>query len=291
MFATLKRMLSGSRDTVTEPAAQLSSPAPADPPPATVTAEERSDQPVDFTLRDAYLSGWFHKETGELFTGFKVDADDHVLDVGCGDGTFVHFCASLGAEVTFVDVDAAKVEETLARLQGTAARAINPVVSDAAPLPMPTSHFDKVVAMEVMEHVDRPADFLAELVRVGKPGALYLISVPDLASETVQRAVAPAMYFEKPNHINIFSTEEFMQLVRGSGLIIEKQTSYGFFWSLFWAFFWTCDQDLNEPWHPLLRHWGTTWETLLSMRDGPRIKQALDEALPKSQVIIARKPT
>src|SRR5690606_41300220 len=97
MFATLKRMLSGSRDTVTEPAAQLSSPAPADPPPATVTAEERSDQPVDFTLRGAYLSGWFHKETGELFTGFRVDADGHVLGVGCGGGTIGHLCGSPGA--------------------------------------------------------------------------------------------------------------------------------------------------------------------------------------------------
>src|SRR5690606_7194508 len=75
-----------------------------------------------------------------------------------------------------------------------------------------------------------------------------------------------------------------------SGLVVEKQTTYGFFWSMFWAFFWSCDQDLSKPWHPLLQHWGRTWETLLSMRDGPRIKQALDQAMPKSQLIIARKP-
>lgn len=291
MFATLKRVLSRTQNTVTEPAATLSTLVTPEPPPAPVTsAAEESGPPMDFTLRDAYLSGWFHKETGELFTGFKVDATNHVLDVGCGDGNFIHFCATQGAEVTFVDVDAAKIEEAVARLQGTAARGIHPVVSDASPLPMPANHFDKVVAMEVMEHVDHPADFLAELVRVGKPGALYLLSVPDITSETVQRTVAPAMYFEKPNHINIFSGEEFAQLVRDSGLIIEKQTSYGFFWSVFWAFFWTCDQELTDPWHPLLAQWGKTWETLLTMRDGPRIKQALDKALPKSQAIIARKP-
>src|SRR5690606_24320690 len=163
-------------------------------------------------------------------------------------------------------------------------------VSDASPLPMPANRFAKVGAMEVMGHVDHPADLLAELVRAGKPGARYLLSVPDITSETVQRTVAPARYSAKTNHINSFSGEEVGKLVRDSGLIIEKQSSYGFFWSVFWAFFWTCDQELTDPWHPLLAQWGKTWETLLTMRDGPRIKQALDKALPKSQAIVARKP-
>lgn len=288
MFAALKRMLSGPQEVAAEPAASTATDVRAviEPVPDAVDAAPATD----FTLRDAYLSGWFHKETGELFSGFTVAAEDHVLDVGCGDGNFVHFCANQGAEVTFVDVDADKIREAEQRLRGTAARGIHPLVSDASPLPLPDNHFDKVVAMEVMEHVDCPADFLAELVRVGKPGALYLLSVPDIRSETVQKTVAPQMYFEKPNHINIFSGEDFARLVSESGLIIEKQASYGFFWSVFWAFFWTCDQELTDPWHPLLEQWGRTWETLLSMRDGPRIKQALDQALPKSQAIIARKP-
>ena len=288
MFAALKRMLSGPQEVAAEPAASTATDVRAviEPAPDAVDASPATD----FTLRDAYLSGWFHKETGELFSGFTVAAEDHVLDVGCGDGNFVHFCANQGAEVTFVDVDADKIREAEQRLRGTAARGIHPLVSDTSPLPLPDNHFDKVVAMEVMEHVDCPADFLAELVRVGKPGALYLLSVPDIRSETVQKTVAPQMYFEKPNHINIFSGEDFARLVSESGLIIEKQASYGFFWSVFWAFFWTCDQELTDPWHPLLEQWGRTWETLLSMRDGPRIKQALDQALPKSQAIIARKP-
>lgn len=288
MFAALKRMLSGPQEVAAEPAASTATDVRAviEPVPDAVDAAPATD----FTLRDAYLSGWFHKETGELFSGFTVAAEDHVLDVGCGDGNFVHFCANQGAEVTFVDVDADKIREAEQRLRGTAARGIHPLVSDASPLPLPDNHFDKVVAMEVMEHVDCPADFLAELVRVGKPGALYLLSVPDIRSETVQQTVAPQMYFEKPNHINIFSGEDFAKLVSESGLIIEKQARYGFFWSVFWAFFWTCDQELTDPWHPLLEQWGRTWETLLTMRDGPRIKQALDKALPKSQAIIARKP-
>lgn len=291
MLTRLKRMLAGSQETAAD---QSSTSEPIDITPtssAEVTAETTEDTApaLDVTMQDAHLSGWF-LEGGQLFTDFKVQAEDRVLDVGCGDGGYIGYCANCGADVTFVDIDPDKIKETEERLQGSPARGIHGLVSDANPLPLPDNHFDKVICTEVMEHVDHPVRFLAELVRVGKPGALYLLSVPDLASETVQQQVAPQLYFEKPHHIHIFSSEEFTHMVSESGLIIEKQTSYGFFWSMFWAFFWTCDQDLSEPWHPLLQHWGRTWETLLSMRDGPRIKQALDQALPKSQIIIARKP-
>ncbi|WP_285258714.1 class I SAM-dependent methyltransferase [Halopseudomonas bauzanensis] len=257
--------------------------------PDAAVASENVASANDVTILDANLSGWF-LESGELFTDFPIQPEDHVLDVGCGDGGFIGFCAGRGAEVTFVDIDEQKVKETGRRLRDSPARGTHGVVSDAAPLPLPDNHVNKVICTEVLEHVDDPVNFLAELVRVGKPGALYLLSVPDIASETVQQKVAPSLYFEKPHHIRIFSREDFLRLVGDAGLIIEKQTCYGFFWSMFWAFFWTCDQDLSAPWHPLLQQWGRTWQTLLSMRDGPRIKQALDQALPKSQVIIARKP-
>lgn len=246
--------------------------------------------PHDFTLLDARLSGWFLEETGELLAGFPVLPEDHVLDVGCGDGSFIRFCANRGAEVTFVDIDAEKVREVEQLLHGSPARALHGVVSDANPLPLPDACFDKVIGMEVLEHVDDPVQFLAELVRVGKPGALYLISVPDITSETVQRKVAPPLHFQKPNHINVFTREEFACLITDSGLVLEQKAYYGFYWSMFWAMFWTCNQDLSPPWHPLLENWARTWDALLKMPDGPRIKKALDEAMPKSQAIIARKP-
>lgn len=257
---------------------------------ADIQIQEAQPVPADFTLVDATLSGWFREETGELLEGYPISSDDHVLDVGCGDGVFIAFCAKRGAEVTFADIDAAKIAAVEGRLKSSNARAIHPLVSDANPLPLPDSHVDKVIAMEVMEHVDNPPAFLRELVRVGKPGALYLLSVPDAASERIQQQLAPPGHFEKPNHINVFDREAFEQLVTDAGLVVERKAYYGFYWSIFWALFWTCDQDLSPPWHPLLESWARTWDMVLKMRDGPRIKKALDEAMPKSQAIIARKP-
>lgn len=262
-------------------------------PTVTATPPAPTDRPLHWTevgTLDATHSGWFRTESGELLEGFPIRGEDHVLDVGCGDGTYIDFCARLGAEVTFIDVDAETVRRVESRLQNSPARAVHHFVSDANPLPLADACMDKIISTEVIEHVDDPSQFLRELVRVGKPGALYLLAVPDAVSEGVQKALAPPVYFQKPNHINVFTRDHFEQLVLDAGLIIEKRTCYGFYWSVWWSFFWTCEQDLSVIDHPLVTQWAQTWETLLKTRDGLRIKQALDAVMPKSQVIIARKP-
>lgn len=264
-------------------------PAPAAEPESTNDSRAAPAENLS-TLKDTYLSGWFHQETDELFEGFPISAQDSVLDIGCGDGPFVQFCAQRGAEVIFADIDADKVAGVERALQGSNARAMLPLVTDANPIPLPDARVNKVVAMEVLEHVEDPAQFMGELVRVGKPGALYLITVPDPLGESVQKELAPDSYFECPNHIRVFEREAFEQLIRDAGLVIERQAHYGFYWSVWWFFFWACKQDLSPPWHPLLDSWTRTWNMMLETEDGPRIKKALDRAMPKSQAIIARKP-
>jgi len=239
---------------------------------------------------DAALSGWFKNETGELIEGFKICPEDVVLDAGCGENPSLHFCAKQGAEVIFADIDAQKVAAMKKMLEGSLARSVTALVSDACSLPLKDVSVSKIIAMEILEHVDDPGALLKELVRVGKPGAQYLITVPDPVVETLQKELAPPVYFEKPNHIRIIGRKEFEQLVVDAGLVVEQHRYYGFYDSICWIFFWVCNQELSPPWHPLLESWTKTWTLLLETQDGPRVKRVLDNFLPKSQAIIARKP-
>lgn len=262
-------------------------------PPLLASTQPESapgDDNIEPSLSDACMSGWFRQDTGELLEGFPILSTDTVLDVGCGNGSFVKFCAQFGPAVIFSDIDAAKVEAVGALLAETSARSLQPLVSDSNPLPLKNATASKILCMEVLEHVDDPHQVMRELVRVGQPGALYLLTVPDPASETVLKKVAPSIFFEKPNHVRVFGREEFEQLIVSAGLVVERRSYHGFYWSIWWMMFCACEQDLSPPWHPVLQHWTRTWETLLTMEKGAEIKKALDEFMPKSQAIIARKP-
>lgn len=249
--------------------------------------------PVDsmaLGLHDAVLSGWYLNASNELFKGVSISAEDVVVDVGCGDGGALNFCAARGAHLIGVDIDPGVISHVQQRLEGSAARKMEFMLIESPTLPVADATATRVICTEVLEHVDDPAQVMAELARIGKPGARYLLSVPDALQENLQKQVAPGSYFQKPNHVRIISRDEFEALVRNAGLVVEQHDYYGFFWSIWWAMFWTAKVDLSNPTHPLLDQWSRTWQALLETDGGMELKDKLDAFMPKSQVIVASKP-
>lgn len=251
---------------------------------------------------DAVQSGWYQNDSGELFRGFPVSSQDKVLDVGCGAGGATLFCARRGAHVVFIDAVAEKVESLVTRVAETSARKSEGYVCDSLPLPVESDSFTRVIAMEVLEHVPAPVDFLSELFRVGKPGALYLFSVPDEKAECMQQGLAPDYYFREPNHIHIFGRDKLAKMVNEAGLEVIQRDSYGFFWTIWMLLYWTQARALGDeldgeaydvvqpPYPPLLNDWASLWQRFISIPEAASVKRQLDQLLPKSQIIIARKP-
>jgi acetyltransferase-like isoleucine patch superfamily enzyme len=164
-------------------------------------------------------------------------------------------------------------------------------LSDAHRLPLADGTASRIVCAEVLEHVEDPAAVMAELFRVGRPGARYLMTVPGTAQEMLQKRLAHPSYFEKPNHVRIFDPQSFAALVRDAGLRIDHTSSQGFFWSIWMALFWQTGVPLsNAASHPCLDLWARTWAEVLKGSQAAHVKAVLDEFLPKSQVIVASKP-
>lgn len=251
-----------------------------------------------FGLKDALLSGWFDGD--ELFRGMPIGADDVVVDVGCGEGGNLAFCAARGAAVVGVDLDAQALATAEKRISGEQARSAQFHVAPAEQVPLEDGVASRVICTEVLEHVEDPMVVLRELYRIGAPGALYLIAVPDEVQETMQKEVAFDYYFAPPNHIRIIGREELPQWVTDAGLEVISQSGYGFFWSIWWAMLWGTglNQDMDKPWlvsideidHPALNNWTKAWAELIKTPEGQRVKEGLERFMPKSQVIIARKP-
>jgi len=274
-------------------------PARAALPPAEAPAPV---SPRDVGLHDAVLDGWFLNDSGELLQGFAITADDTVLDVGCGEGVATLFAVRQGASVIFTDSEHDKVRDLAREVEAQSANASLGLVSNSLPLPLADGCASKVVCMEVLEHIAEPEPFMAELVRMGRPGAQYLLSVPAPAGEHLQKGIAPASYYQSPNHVQIFTPERFAALVEDAGLVIEHRRASGFFWVMGMIFFWAGERAagrdpggavrdrIQAPFMPLMESWARTWQDLLTQPGGLAIKQTLDSFLPKSQVIIARKP-
>lgn len=243
--------------------------------------------------REAELFGLYRDDASELFPNYRITASDTVVDVGCGDGAVCVFAAKQGAEVIGTDIDQAMVDLTSKRLrEETSSQHWRTHLSDSNPLPLPSGIASKVICQEVLEHVEDPAVVVSELVRIGRPGSLYLLAVPDPVCESINREIAPPFYWSKPYHLRIFEREAFERLIEEAGLTIVRRASYSFFWSMWWILLWSgpcakgeCGRGLS----PVLRYWNKTWDALLAAPGGLRIKKALDEFMPKSQYIVARK--
>lgn len=243
-------------------------------------------------FKDQHKSGWINNETGELLTGVHVHPGMKVVDIGCGDGGYVSFCSRMGADVTFVDTQEAKVRALEDSLKGIAQGAIEGIVSDCNPIPLEDGNADLVISTEVLEHVADPEAFLKEIVRIGSSDALYLLTVPDARGEELIKTVANPAYFQEPNHIHIFSAESFEDLVKRCGLEVVRHEYQAGFWAIFYLFKWATSEPgegLNSNVHPSTIHWTRAWNEVLEHPNGEKIREALNRALPRCQVIVARR--
>ena len=244
-------------------------------------------------LHDRKLDGWADPDTGEIAPGVPVKAGMQVVDVGCGDGGYASFCARMGANLTFLDIQ----EEKVAALEGLLQQGDFPgefkgIVTECNPIPLPDNYADLIISTEVLEHVPDPKMFLDEMVRIGKDDATFVLTVPDARGENLIKATAPDLYFKEPNHIQIFTSDEFEALAESCGLEVISHRYVGAFWAIFFLLKWASSdgqKEINEANHPMTQHWTKVWQEILNHPQREDIRQSLNNAVPSSQVIVARK--
>jgi 2-polyprenyl-3-methyl-5-hydroxy-6-metoxy-1,4-benzoquinol methylase len=145
-----------------------------------------------------------------------------LLDVGCGEGIVLRELQSslVGVRCAAIDVDYAEVLDAVRHAPGCRAQ-----VGSAYEIPYRAGSFDLVVCCEVLEHLERPASALRELVRVS--ARHVLVSVP---REPIWRGlnVIRGAYLRRlgstPGHVNRWSAASFEALVR-SELDVERRAT------------------------------------------------------------------
>ena len=178
-------------------------------PIGNASAKYESSNPVVRRLLDRFL--------------VRVDAaatslePTSVLDVGCGEGVVTERLAQRLAptEVVGVDADEAGLKE---EWQTRSAPNLSFATGSAYDLPFEDGRFDLVCAVEVLEHLERPRDALAEMSRVA--GRALLLSVPNEPGWRISHMLAGRdvrSLGNTPGHINHWSKRSFLSLVSEFG--------------------------------------------------------------------------
>ena len=133
---------------------------------------------------ESWNSEFFAKYTDTLKDAVKTG---RILDVGCGVGQVVKRLRDENIEAFGVDVSEPNIRQANQHIGFCN-------LYDGVSLPFGENEFDAVGAFNVLEHVDEPEAFIAELIRVLKPNGCLVISSPNFLRVLGYRDYHPRMH-------------------------------------------------------------------------------------------------
>lgn len=133
-----------------------------------------------------------------------------LLDVGCGNGTFLSMAKSAGWQVVGFDIDPEAVR--VARERGLDVR-----VGNFAAISEPDAAFDVITLSHVIEHVEAPRKLLVECRRLLRPGGLLWLETPNIECVGHRKFGRNWRGLEVPRHLTIFSRASLVALLHGAG--------------------------------------------------------------------------
>lgn len=146
--------------------------------------------------------------------------DERVLDAGAGTGAFAFAVAPRVREVVAVDRDAELVE----RLNADAPANVEGVVGDGEHLSFDSFSFDVAATLRTLHHTPRPELFVAELVRVTKPGGTILVA--DQLAPVDPLAAFELNRFERardPSTTRVLSDGDLRALFDANDLVLRRE--------------------------------------------------------------------
>lgn len=138
-----------------------------------------------------------------------------LLDIGCGNGTFLKWYKDHGWDVYGVEVSRKAIE--ICKQQG-----IKVFYGELLDAHLGNETFDVVTLMQVLEHFPNPSAILKEISRILKMDGYAIIAVPNFGGFDRKVLKSNWGHLDVPRHLYHFELETLNKLLRNCGLRIQK---------------------------------------------------------------------
>jgi len=202
-----------------------------------------SPRPPNYELGAYYVRGYYGRPgedsgaLGRLFGRLLMAeraakaarglAPGRVLDVGCGDGTFLSAMRRRGWECWGVEVS----EDGASRAAARPGLTIHDQPLEK--LTLPPRSFDLVTFWHSLEHVPDPAELIARAADLVKPGGRLLVAFPNGGSWEMGLFGARWFHLDPPRHLHYFTPASMSRLLERAGLKVERVSHGSFEYDLF----------------------------------------------------------
>jgi len=143
-----------------------------------------------------------------------------VLDVGCATGNLLAFLRQRGWETTGVEISEAQAE------YGRRERKLDVRKEPLEDIRFPDGYFNAVIASHLIEHLNDPASFVAEVYRILAYGGRFFVTTPNIAgfqARLFKDKWRSAIF----DHLYLFSVKTLTRLLKEKGFAIEKIAVWG----------------------------------------------------------------
>ncbi len=178
------------------------------------------------SIRDFYDNEYYATATGrgvlpwhcrKIAARLGSMSGRRVLDVACGTGEWLDYFRRGGAEVAGIDLSRKAIDVCLKKFPGSDFHC-----GPAETLPFADNSFDLVTCMGSLEHfLDKPRA-LAEMRRVAKPGARFVILVPNAGFLTRRLGLYGGTQQVKAKE-DVMELAAWRQLFEAAGLRVIRQ--------------------------------------------------------------------
>jgi SAM-dependent methyltransferase len=166
----------------------------------------------------------WRRELNRFLPKRAVLSNPSIVDVGCGPGFLVHCLEKWFPMAEVVGVDASDQLLEVARSRCERVRFLK---GDACSLPLKDGSVDVIFILHVLEHLARPADCLAEALRVLRPGGLLVVATPNAAGLGARLMKHNWRGYSDPTHISLHGVSFWRGLLKSLGFRIVHDGTTG----------------------------------------------------------------